>query len=212
MMNKQKLINGVKAVVFDCDGVMFDTDNANKMYYNGILSHFGRPDMTQEEFKYAHMSPVKEALEYLFRDLDSMEDVLKYCSTLTYDSLIPHMHIEPGLRDLLAKITGRYIKAIATNRSNTMNGVLRYNKLDDEFQLVVTSLDVVHPKPAPDQLDKIANHFRILPSEILYIGDSTTDEQAAIKAGTIFVAFNNEALQADYHISELKEIEKILKI
>ncbi len=211
-MTNNGIENRIKAVVFDCDGVMFDTDNANKMYYNGILAHFGRSEMTQEQFEYSHMSPVKEALECLFKDMNSMDDVIEYCKTLTYDSLIPHMIIESGLRELLGKLKDRYITAIATNRSNTMNGVLHYHKLTEDFQLVVTSLDVENPKPAPDQLYKITEHFKIKPEEILYIGDSSTDEQAALQAGTIFVAYDNTKLEADYHIIALKEIEKILKI
>ena len=211
-MNETLLKKKIKAVVFDCDGVMFDTDNANKMYYNGILSHFGRQEMTQEEFEYAHMSPVKEALAFLFKDLPVMDDVLEYCKTLTYDSLIPHMIIEPGLRGLLKKLVGRYITAIATNRSNTMNGVLQYHELTQDFQLVVTSLDVENPKPHPDQLFRITEHFNIEPTEVLYIGDSTTDEQAALQAGVVFISFDNRALEADYHITSLKEIEKLLKI
>lgn len=211
-MIEAKFENKIKAVVFDCDGVMFETDNANKMYYNGILGHFGRPEMTQEQFEFAHMSPVKEALKYLFKDMEKIDDVYKYCSKLTYDSLIPHMNMEPYLRQLLENIKGQFITAIATNRSNTMNGVLKYHKLEDEFQLVVTSLDVENPKPFPDQLLKIIEHFQIRPAEMLYIGDSTTDEQAALKAGVIFVAYANTNLKADYYITDLKEIEKILKI
>ncbi len=211
-MNKNVLVAKIKAVVFDCDGVMFDTDNANKMYYNSILAHFGRPEMTREQFKFAHMSPVKEALEFLFKDLTSMAEVVEYCKTLTYDALIPHMVMEPGLRQLLAKLDGKYITAIATNRSNTMNGVLHYHELTPDFQLVVTSLDVENPKPHPDQLFRITEYFNIQPDEILYIGDSTTDEQAALQAGTVFAAFDNRDLEAHYHITALKEIEKILKI
>lgn len=204
--------NKIKAVVFDCDGVMFDTDNANKMYYNGILEHFGKSPMTQEQFRFAHMSPVKEALKYIFQDMENIDAVFDYCSHLTYDSLIPHMNMESSLRELLGKLKGIFITAIATNRSNTMNGVLEYYQLKNDFQLVVTSLDVENPKPYPDQLFKIIDHFNIKPNEMLYIGDSTTDEQAALKAEVVFVAYDNKALQADYYISDLKEIEKILKI
>ncbi len=211
-MVKTKFENKIKAVVFDCDGVMFETDNANKMYYNGILAHFGRAEMTQEQFEFAHMSPVKEALGFLFKDKEQIEDVFQYCRTLTYDSLIPHMIMEPYLRRLLDNLKEKFITAIATNRSNTMNGVLKYHNLEGDFQLVVTSLDVENPKPAPDQLYKIIEHFEIRPYEMLYIGDSTTDEQAALKAGVVFVAYDNIALKADYYISDLKEIEKIVKI
>ncbi|MBW1841164.1 MAG: hypothetical protein JRI75_05165, partial [Deltaproteobacteria bacterium] len=45
----------IVVVAFDCDGVMFDTTRANMAYYNRILNHFGKPDMTPEQFSFAHM-------------------------------------------------------------------------------------------------------------------------------------------------------------
>jgi len=35
----------VSVVAFDCDGVLFDTLEANRHYYNHILEHFDRPAM-----------------------------------------------------------------------------------------------------------------------------------------------------------------------
>ena len=43
-----------EAVIFDCDGVMFDTTEANMAYYNHILKHFGKPSMTPEQYLYAY--------------------------------------------------------------------------------------------------------------------------------------------------------------
>lgn len=204
--------NSVKVVAFDCDGVMFDTEQANRMYYNGILDHFGRRPMTQEQFEYSHMSTVNEALAYLFNDRDNLDEVYEYCRNITYEPLIPHMEMEPYLNTLLANLKTRFRTAIATNRSTTMNGVISHHGLSDQFELIVTSLDVERPKPFPDQLEKIMNHFHIEPEEMLYIGDSQTDEKAAIQAGVIFAAYNNPSLQADFHITSLKEVETILNI
>ncbi len=55
----------IKAVIFDCDGVMFDTTDANAAYYNRILAHFNRPVLTPEQFAYCHMHTVDNALRYL---------------------------------------------------------------------------------------------------------------------------------------------------
>ena len=56
----------IKAVIFDCDGVMFDTTAANSAYYNRILKHLDRPPLTPEQFAYCHMHTVDNALRYLF--------------------------------------------------------------------------------------------------------------------------------------------------
>ncbi len=42
-------MKNIEVVAFDCDGVMFDTINANMAYYNKILEHFGRPAMTPQQ-------------------------------------------------------------------------------------------------------------------------------------------------------------------
>jgi beta-phosphoglucomutase-like phosphatase (HAD superfamily) len=52
----------IKVVIFDCDGVMFDTVKANTAYYNSVLRHFGKPDMTPEQFAYSHMHTADDAM------------------------------------------------------------------------------------------------------------------------------------------------------
>lgn len=202
----------VKVLVFDCDGVMFDTEKANRMYYNRILEHFGKPPLTREQFEYVHMSTVKQALFFLFEDRENLDAVFDFTRTMTYDSLIPHMEIEPFLIPLLRLVKKRMKTAIATNRSTTMNGVMTYHGLSDLFDLVVTSLDVEHPKPHPEQLLKILDHFKAAPEEALYIGDSETDEQAAIHSGVPFVSYKNPSLCASHHIRDLREVMTILNL
>lgn len=202
----------VKVLVFDCDGVMFDTEKANRMYYNRILEQFGKSPLTQEQFEYVHMSTVKQALVFLFQGRDNMDEIFDFTRTMSYDPLIPHMEIEPYLKPLLHAVKKQMKTAIATNRSTTMNGVMTYHELSDLFDLVVTSLDVDQPKPHPEQLLKILDHFKVEPEEALYIGDSKTDEQAALQSGVPFVSYKNPSLGASHHISDLREVMAILNL
>ena len=39
----------IKAVVFDCDGVMFDTADANRIYYNRVLANFNKQPLSEEQ-------------------------------------------------------------------------------------------------------------------------------------------------------------------
>lgn len=202
----------VKVLVFDCDGVMFDTEIANRMYYNRILENFGEAPLTQDQFEYVHMSTVKQALYFLFQGRDNMDEIFDFTRTMSYDPLIPHMAIEPYLKPLLHTVKKQMKTAIATNRSTTMNGVMTYHGLSDLFDLVVTSLDVEHPKPHPEQLLKILDHFKVKPEEALYIGDSKTDEQAALQSGVPFISYKNPSLRALYHIKDLREVMTILDL
>ncbi|HAO22016.1 MAG TPA: beta-phosphoglucomutase, partial [Desulfobacteraceae bacterium] len=58
----------IRVVIFDCDGVMFETSEANRAYYNHILSHFNMPKLTPEQFVYAHQHTADEVLILLFKD------------------------------------------------------------------------------------------------------------------------------------------------
>jgi beta-phosphoglucomutase-like phosphatase (HAD superfamily) len=40
----------LKLVIFDCDGVMFDSMEANRKYYNFLLEKFGHPLIFLESF------------------------------------------------------------------------------------------------------------------------------------------------------------------
>jgi len=208
---KQKINpEAIRVVAFDCDGVMFDTEETNRIYYNTILGRFGMPPLSDEQFRYVHMATVGQALAYLFEGHVDMADVRAATAAFDYASLIPHMKMEPTLIRVLKALGPHCKRAIATNRANTMEAVLTFHDLTALFELVVTSMTVEHAKPAPDQLYKIMEHFDVAAHEILYIGDSTTDQLAALAAGVPFVAFGNPDLPADAHMESLGEIPPLL--
>ena len=202
----------IKIVAFDCDGVMFDTTESNTAYYNQILNHFGRPDLTAEQFAYCHSHTADQAIANLFPDEEGFRAAQAYRSQMSYIPFLKYMEMEPYLKPLIQKLRPRYKTAIATNRSDTMDRVISEHGLDGYFDLVVCAGDVDHPKPHPDQLVKILEHFGIDPCDSLYVGDSKLDEIAAKAAGVPFVAYKNRSLSADFHIQSLKQIAEILGI
>ena len=203
-------MNDVKVVAFDCDGVLFDTEQSNRAYYNALLSHLGYSGLTAEQFNYVHMHTVDESLAYLFRDQESLAQAYAYRKTLDYSEFIKLMVLEPNLIRLLRKIRPPIKTAIATNRTDTVNGLLDEFGLGEFFDLVVSSSDVNLPKPHPDSLLRILQYFHIQPDEAIYVGDSNVDELAANSAGVQLIAFRNPELSSAYHIDSLKELEVIL--
>lgn len=200
----------IKVVAFDCDGVLFDTEAANRAYYNAILTALGRPVLTDEQFAYVQMQTVERSLAFLCGP-ENLEQAHAHRRQLSYLPFIKYMKKAPELDELLDTLDGSVHTAIATNRSNTMNRVLAEHGLSGRFELVVTALDVMRPKPAPEQLLKILDYFDAEPDEMLYIGDSTLDEMAAKSAEVPFVAYNNSSLTADFHITGMKQILKIVE-
>ena len=203
-------MTGFKVVAFDCDGVMFDTEAANRAYYNDILAHFNKPAMTDAQFAYCQMHTADQAIAHLFPDSREYAAAQALRKERGYGPYIRYMSMAPDLIDVLGWCRRGLKTAVATNRSDTMNRVLEEHGLAGCFDLVVTALDVEHPKPHPEQLLSIMNHFEARPRELLYIGDSELDQDAARAAGVIFAACNNTGLKADFHIECLAEIKAIV--
>ena len=139
----------IKAAIFDCDGVLFDSQDANTAYYNRILAKFDRPPMTPEETAYAHMHTAHEVMARLFPDpaAFSLADAAR--GEMGYLPFIPLMRLEPDVKPLLEALRPRMKTAIATNRADTMATVLHTHGLTDQFDLVVTSGNVARPKACP---------------------------------------------------------------
>ena len=202
----------IELVVFDCDGVMFDTTNANMAYYNEILKHLGRPALTPEQFAYCHSHTADQSIAHLFDDARDIEKAQSYRKNMSYVPFLKYMVLEPFLKPLLEALRPKYKTAIATNRSDTMDQVLSEHRLEGYFDLVVSSIDVERPKPYPDPLIKILEQLKIKAKCALYVGDSEIDQMAAKAADVTFIAYQNRSLSADFHIDSLKEMAAILDI
>jgi phosphoglycolate phosphatase len=203
----------IKAVVFDCDGVMFDTALANRKYYDEVLLNFDKPILNDEQFVNIHMMTVTGAIEYLFPEMEELSIVYGSLKKIGYKKFIKHMRMEKGLKELLIKLKNNgFIRGIATNRTNTMEKVLKDFHLEDYFEVVMTAAKVKKPKPDPEQLLQIMEKFKLKSDEILFIGDSDYDRLAAKNAKVGFLAFKNPKLKADYNLDSMDEIARILQI
>ena len=209
--DKGQAMAQVQLVIFDCDGVMFDSRGANEAYYNHILIHFKKPPMNREQADYVHMHTADQSVAYLFRDDPRVEQALAYRHEISYHPFIPAMRMEPYLMAFLEYLRPQHKTAISTNRSDTMHRVLLEHGLEGYFDLVVSSLDVKRPKPDPESLLKILGHFDLAPHEAICIGDSKIDELAARAARIPLVAYKNSRLSAAFAVEHFKEIEMLLE-
>lgn len=200
-----------EAVIFDCDGVMFDSRQANTNFYNHLLSHFGLPKMAPGDVEFVHMHTVVESIKHIFRNSPHTDDALEYRLHLDYTPFIKDMVMEPGLKELLDFLKPHYGLAVATNRSTTIGEVLELNGLAHCFDIVVSSLDVQNPKPHPESIYKILNFFGVETQSCSYVGDSEVDYKVCQAAGVPFIAYKNRALKADIHVESLWEVKEVLK-
>ena len=198
----------LKLIVFDCDGVMFDSKEANRIYYNDLLAAFDHPPMDEAELSFVHMHNVVDSVNYIFRHYSSKEcdQVHRYRSQKDYTPYLEFMIMEPDLVDFLNYSRLHYKLAISTNRTTTMRPLLKRFNLNGYFEKIVTAGDVVSPKPDPEALFDILSFFDLTPAETIYIGDSIVDRQHTASAKVPLIAFKNKNLTAEYHVNSFMEI------
>ena len=198
----------LKLVVFDCDGVMFSSLEANRVYYNHLLKTFGCSEMDEGELQYVHTQNVTNSVQHIFRNHThiNMDEVTRYRTSLDYAQFLKHMIMEPDLLEFLQVIKPSYRTAISTNRTNTMDMILDSFALRPWFDMVVTASDTPRPKPAPDALHMILDNFQVTPDEVIFIGDSTVDRDHCAGVGIDLIGFKNPALEAKYHVESFMDI------
>lgn len=197
--------------IFDCDGVILDSREANRVYYNAILEQFGRGSMNDKELSFVHMHTAEESVKYLFRDdIATQKEALVYTQTLDYTRFLDYLTMEPGVDDTIESIRPPMLTAVSTNRSTTMSKVIEIFGLDRWFDVVVCALDVNNPKPDPEGVFKILEMLRVEKDRTIYIGDSVVDEMVAYRAGIPLIAYKNKELKAMFHVEHFLQIKPIL--
>jgi len=199
---------GIAGVIFDCDGVMFDTRHCNVEYYNRILGRMGLPPMTTAQEDYVHVATVGASLEHII-PRSRWHEIPEARRSVNYvKEIMPHMRPEPGLFEFLQTLRALGIRmAVYTNRTNSMELVLDRWGISSFFQPVITA-QKVRGKPHPEGAFRILEAWRTAPGEVAFIGDSHADQQAAAGAGIPFWAFRNETLYAHRHVTDFWSVRR----
>ena len=185
----------IEGIIFDCDGVLFESKAANLAYYNCIMEKFSYPLVTKDQQQRAHLCHTASSADVLAELLEvaDLHLALEYAASLDYRDFIPHMQPEPYLDVVLRKLSAKYPLAVATNRGTSVEAILSHFGIEEFFKVIVTSRDVVKPKPAPDMLLLASERLGVEPQHCLFIGDSELDQRAAAGANIRFVGYGGIA-------------------
>lgn len=194
----------VECVIYDCDGVLFDSLDANRRLYNYIATSTERGPLTEDELWYCHTHTVYESINHLFRHDGKLEQrALDLLKTVNLGDFVVYLKMEPNLLETLTALRERGIgRAISTNRTTSMKSIMERFNLEQYFQMVVTALDVKHPKPHPESVEKILAALKYDRTKTLYIGDSGVDKETAHSSGVRFIAYKNKEIADDYSIDD----------
>ena len=214
IMENQKVDWKIRCVVYDCDGVLFDSLEANTKLYNDLCALVGRGPLKEEEMQYVHTHTVFEALHFIFGKENDLEkkalEILKQ-KQVDLKNYVMYLRMEPHLLQNLESLKEKGIlRAINTNRTTSMKYIMERFNLWPYFEMVVTALDVKNPKPHPESIEKIIQELKLNKEEAVFVGDSDVDQQTAKSSGIKFIAYKNRDIQNDAYIEDHLDVLKLL--
>jgi HAD superfamily hydrolase (TIGR01509 family) len=191
-MNARSQTSAPRAVVFDLDGLMFNTEELYQGVGAEILRRRGK--LFEADLLDAMMGcPARVALQRMinWHQLDDTVAQLAAETDELFDTVLDErLDVMPGLLDLLNRLEEAGLpRAIATSSGPAfVRKVLAKFDLARRFQFILTCDDVTHGKPHPEIYLLAATRFERQPSELLVLEDSQNGCNAAVAAGAVTVA------------------------
>lgn len=209
----------IKAIIFDVDGVLVDSREANIYLFQKLLKKAGYPPASREEILSCFHLPLWQSLEKLTGSKDQTE-IKRVWDMYTDASLRQSsLFIFPEkLEQILENLHKTYRLAIVTGRTRFgMENVFSVKDIRRLFEVIVTFDDYKNPKPHPEPLLVALKSLALSADEAIYVGDSETDIEATRAAGMKSIFLSNRAHpDATVVIAEFDEliraIEKIINL
>lgn len=211
----------LRAVIFDMDGVICDSEPLHMKAFQRVLSDHGISLTDQEYYDKYLAFDDRGCFEAVFaaakRPLDpaKLQDFIEAKGRFFDEMMKEHLVIYPGAEAFIKRLADRYPLALASGaRRLEVEFVLRKAKIRGQFTAIVSADDVKKGKPDPESFQtalKWLNERRLVdtpevkPGECLVIEDSRHGLAAAKKAG-----MKGAAVTTSYKAEELTDAQLII--
>lgn len=217
----EKMIGLGKAVLFDCDGVLVDSEPALARIAALALADFGAP-ASPEDFKpYIGTGEERYLGEVLKKYQVEYTPAVKYHVYEKYIELADDF-VEPfaGVHELLEELKSTGFRMAVASSADLVKVEANLKVLsvsDNMFDAVITGSDIERKKPFPDIYLLAAKRCNIDPAMCFVVEDAVSGIQSAKAAGMTAIGFTSahsaeelRAAGADYIINSMTELVSIL--
>jgi beta-phosphoglucomutase len=208
----------LKAIIFDCDGVISDTEPIHMTAFQRVLDEEGIALKREDYFASYLALDDRGCFRRAFGDRgDSLTEcdlnsLIRRKSVYADDAMEADLKLLPGAAKFIKLASTRYPLAVASGAlRREIELVLKFGGVRDCFRAIVSAEDVERSKPYPDPFIEAFNLLRsssetaIESGECLVIEDSIHGIRAAREAGMRCVAVTNS-----YPADKLEEADLIV--
>jgi len=175
----------IKAIIFDMDGLLVDSERVNYEVNKRMFRKFG-VDISKEEF-------IKE---WIIKGTGSEEAIKRHKMKISYKkfkSIKKDLQIQlirkklktkPYAKETLKRLKKNYQLVLATHgHKHNVHEALKKFRLTNYFNVILTRDDVKRRKPHPDIFLTAAKKLKVKPNECVVIEDSERGIKTAKNAG-----------------------------
>jgi HAD superfamily hydrolase (TIGR01549 family) len=214
-------ISRIRALCFDVDGTLSDTDDQYAQRIANLLPRFLFPNPMQTARRLVMWVEAPGNALLGFADTIGIDDEMTaFIEWINRNCKHPRKNflLVPGVDKMLAQMQGRYPMAVVSARDekSTMRFLNQFD-LCKYFDVIVTGLSASHTKPYPDPILLAAQKMGVKPADCLMIGDTTVDIRAGKAAGAqalgVLCGFGEEAelkqLGADLILKSTSDLTEV---
>ncbi|MBU6234295.1 MAG: HAD family phosphatase [Alphaproteobacteria bacterium] len=212
----------IKAILFDCDGTLVDTELMCARAFTDALKLYGvdcAPELMLTEFFGIPNTQIAEKLSARFGVALPEEPITKIYTDNVFATMAEQMRV---LADSVAYVKGLKDRGfkLAVGSNGTKDVVVEELRVAGYLgdiiprPLVFTAIDVANPKPAPDMYLMAAEACGVAPEECVVVEDSAAGARAGLAAGMRVVGYTGLAHDAAYSRQRLENagVSRIIEV
>lgn len=204
----------IKAVLFDVDGTLLDSFEANLKFYHDLAIKTGyTPPSREHHAETFHLTMREKIVDMTgLRDEQQIQRLVNVGKSraMPYDHSL--LKLLDGVPEAVSALKKQYLLGIVTGRIKAnIFEFPDFEKLSHHFSSVVGYEDTKLHKPHPDPLLFAAEQLAVAPDACVYIGDVENDMIAARAAGMKGIHFTkNEEHHGDARLTSFNELLALL--
>ena len=185
-------LQGIRAAIIDLDGTLVDTAHDFRVAINAMRGEFGLPPMALDAILgfvgKGSENLVRRVLQNDYSEAETerhfaaaLDSYLRHYGRINGEHSAPYPGVAEGLRSL--KDMGLRLACVTNKPAGYAAALLEKMGLHGFFEVVYGGDSFAKKKPDPMPLLQVCTDFGLPPSQIVAIGDSSNDAQAARAAG-----------------------------